>query len=100
MKCIRDKLPFVFKGDQASMLFNQGELEECDSLPEDVLYIVRMNIKDGNITQKVSIFESLFLIVYNSLTIFYFLFLTYFLYFISDQSLYSPMVVYKNNKPK
>ena len=45
---------FVLKDDKAGMLFNQGELEECDSLPEDVLYIVRMDIKDGNITQKVS----------------------------------------------
>ena len=75
-ECIWDKLPFILKGDQESMLFNQGELEECDSLPEDVLYIVRMNIKDGNITQKVSISGSLFLIVYDSLTIFYFPFLT------------------------
>ena len=52
---------FVLKDDKAGMLFNQGELEECDSLPEDVLYIVRMDIKDGNITQKVSIFESIFI---------------------------------------
>ena len=55
---------FVLKDDKAGMLFNQGELEECDSLPEDVLYIVRMDIKDGNITQKVSIYfvnESIFI---------------------------------------
>jgi hypothetical protein len=40
-------------------LFNQGEFEECDSLPEDVLYIVRMDMKDGNITQKVRIKKSM-----------------------------------------
>ncbi|XP_028392291.1 nudC domain-containing protein 1-like [Dendronephthya gigantea] len=41
--------------DKASKLCNQEELEECDSLPEDVLYIVRMDLKDGRITQKTSL---------------------------------------------
>ena len=46
---------FSLKGGQANTMLNQGELEECDSLPEDVLYIVRMDLKDGNVTQKVRI---------------------------------------------
>ena len=39
--------------DKTSKLCNQEELEECDSLPEDVLYVMRMDLKDGIITQKV-----------------------------------------------
>ena len=77
------------------MLFNQGDLEECDSLPEDVLYMVRMDLKDGKITQKVRIstimcqYLSHVMILMNS-----------FFCTISDQSLDSPMVVHQNNKPE
>lgn len=43
------------KTKETNTLFNQGELEECDSLPEDVLYIVRMGVKDGTVTHKTSL---------------------------------------------
>ena len=76
------------------MLFNQGELEECDSVPEDVLYMVRMDIKDGKITQKVMKLQvnmcSDYLVYGDFGKPNAFLFL--------DQSVNAPMVVYQNNK--
>ena len=39
-------------------LCNPSELEECDSLTEDTAFMVRIDLRDGQTSQKVSVDKS------------------------------------------